>query len=174
MELTGPASLNHVAYPTWDSAATYRFYTEVLRCPFVAAIQLDEVPSNGAATPFLHTFYALSNGGCVAFFEVDGLTPAADDGVPSWIRHLALDVESVESLTQWRQHFLDHGVEPVGIVDHDGTWISLYVFDPNGVRIELTVQTRPLTESDRTEGLAALSDWCTARGQGLDLDDVRA
>ncbi|GAA1236069.1 VOC family protein [Prauserella halophila] len=162
-----PISLNHIAYPTWDSAATYRFYTEVLNCPFVAAIQLDDVPSTGDPTPFLHTFYGLSDGGCIAFFEVDGLPAAKSDGVPSWIRHLALDVSSVEELDEWREHFLRHGVEPVGVVDHDGTWQSLYVFDPNGVRIELTVQTRELDEQDRTNGLESLQRWCVQRGQQL-------
>ncbi|WP_226358419.1 VOC family protein [Pseudonocardia sp. ICBG601] len=162
-----PISLNHIAYPTWDSAATYRFYTEVLRCPFVAAIQLDQVPSTGDPTPFLHTFYGLSDGGCVAFFEVDGLPAPQPDGVPTWIRHLALDVSSVEELHEWREHLLRHEVEPVGVVDHDGTWLSLYVFDPNGVRIELTVQTRELGEPDRVEGLESLQRWCAQRGQRL-------
>jgi catechol 2,3-dioxygenase-like lactoylglutathione lyase family enzyme len=162
-----PISLNHIAYPTWDSAATYRFYTEVLGCPFVAAIQLDQVPSTGAPTPFLHTFYGLSDGGCIAFFEVDGLPEAGPDGLPSWIRHLALDVASEAELGDWRDHLVRHGLEPVGVVDHDGTWQSLYVFDPNGVRIELTVQTRELGAVDREEGLEALQRWCAQRGQKL-------
>jgi|SRR5437868_959046 len=162
-----PASLNHIAYPTWDSAATYRFYTEVLRCEFVAAIQLDKVPSSGEQVPYLHTFYALGSGGCIAFFEVDGLPAPTDDGVPQWIRHLALDVASVEDLNEWLDHFAAHGVETVGVVDHDGVWNSVYVFDPNGIRIELTVQSRPLDDNDRAEGTKNLIAWCRERGQDL-------
>jgi catechol 2,3-dioxygenase-like lactoylglutathione lyase family enzyme len=163
--ITHPLSLNHIAYPTWDSSATYRFYTEILRCEFVAAIQLDTVPSNGAKTPYLHTFYRLHNGGCVAFFEVDKLAEPHPDGIPNWIRHLALDVSSLEELAEWRDHFAAHGLDPNGIVDHDGTWESVYIFDPQGVRIELTVQTRPLDDSDRDIGLRTLQEWASAHGQ---------
>lgn len=163
--ITRPLSLNHIAYPTWDSAATYRFYTEVLRCEFIAAIQLDTVPSTGANTPYLHTFYRLQRGGCIAFFEVDDLDEPAPDGIPAWIRHLALDVASLEELSEWRDHFEAHGLNPVGIVDHDGVWESLYIFDPQGVRIELTVQNRPLGESDRQSGLQTLARWAVQHGQ---------
>src|SRR5882757_2146053 len=167
MNVRGPISMNHLAYPTWDSAATYRFYTEVLGCPFIAAIQVDAVPSTGDPTPFLHTFYGLSSGGCIAFFEVDGLERPQPDGVPSWLRHVALDVESVGDLERWREHLLAHGVDTVGAVDHDGTWTSLYLFDPNGVRIELTVQSRELDADDYAQGLGSLNKWCAARGQML-------
>jgi catechol 2,3-dioxygenase-like lactoylglutathione lyase family enzyme len=156
-----PISLNHVAYPTWDSQATYDFYTEVMQCKFLAAIQLDSVPSTGTATPFLHTFYGFSSGEAIAFFEVDGLERPEHDPIPSWIRHLAVNVGSMEELLNWEVHLKDSGVEAVGVVDHDGTWQSLYVFDPNGVRIELTHQTRPLTESDASEGLEMLAAWNT-------------
>lgn len=162
-----PRSLNHIAYPTWDSAATYDFYTEVLRCPFVGAIQLDAVPSTGDPTPFLHTFFALADGGCIAFFEVDGLASPADDGMPRWLRHLALNVASLAELDEWRAHFQLHGIDSVGVVDHEGIWSSIYVFDPNGVRIELTVQHRPLADGDRAHGLEIVREWCESRGRAL-------
>jgi len=82
-EVVAPSSLNHVAYPTWDSGATYRFYTEVLGCRFLAAIREERVPSTGEQQPFLHTFYGFTSGECIAFFEVDGLAPPKPDGIPS-------------------------------------------------------------------------------------------
>lgn len=164
--LSAPRSLNHIAYPTWDSQKTYDFYTGVMKCSFLAAIQLDVVPSSGAATPYLHTFYGLSSGEAIAFFEVIGLPPAIPDGVPSWIRHIALNVDSMAELDAWQKHFSDCGVETVGIVDHDGTWESLYLFDPNGVRIELTYQARELTEADASAGLRTLAEWNRRREHG--------
>ncbi|MEU6700564.1 VOC family protein [Pseudonocardia sp. NPDC046786] len=158
-ELQAPRSLNHIAYPTWDSQRTHDFYTRVLRCPLIAAIRQDEVPSSGARTPFLHTFFGLADGSAIAFFEVDGLPEYEPDAVPSWIRHLALNIDSMEELLTWKAHFETEGVEVNGIVDHDGVWESLYVFDPNGVRIELTLQTRELTEQDAREGAANLQAW---------------
>ncbi|SHL11473.1 Catechol 2,3-dioxygenase [Pseudonocardia thermophila] len=163
--LRAPRSMNHIAYPTWDSQATYDFYTRVLKCPFLTAIRLDVVPSSGERTPYLHTFYGLHDGGAIAFFEVEGLEqPTGPDPIPSWIRHVALNVDSMEELHAWKEHFAAEGVETVGIVDHDGVWESLYVFDPNGVRIELTLQTRPLTEEDARDGAAVLAAW-TARSR---------
>lgn len=157
--LRAPRSLNHIAYPTWDSQRTHDFYTQVLKCPFLAAIRLDEVPSSGEQTPYLHTFFGLQDGGAIAFFEVEGLPDPGPDSVPSWIRHIALNVDSMEELHAWKAHFEAEGVEVAGIVDHDGVWESLYIFDPNGVRIELTLQTRALTDADAQEGADALRVW---------------
>jgi catechol 2,3-dioxygenase-like lactoylglutathione lyase family enzyme len=164
-----PRSLNHVAYPTWDSGATYRFYTEVLGCDFLAAISEDRVPSTGEPHAFLHTFYGFTSGECIAFFEVDDLAPPTPDGIPSWIRHLALNVDTVEALDAWKERLTAHGVEVLGTVDHEETWISLYFFDPNGVRIELTAQVRELTEEDGRAGLDLLTRWTSARGQSITL-----
>lgn len=157
--LLSPRSLNHIAYPTWDSQKTHDFYTRVLGCPFLAALRLDRVPSSGEQTPYLHTFFGLRDGGAIAFFEVDGLGDPGPDSIPSWIRHIALNVDSVDELHAWKAHFEAEGVESVGIVDHDGVWESLYVFDPNRVRIELTVQTRELSDCDVRAGARVLSEW---------------
>jgi catechol 2,3-dioxygenase-like lactoylglutathione lyase family enzyme len=160
-----PISLNHIAYPTWDSQATYDFYTRVMRCAFLAAIQLDSVPSVGAPTPFLHTFYGMSSGEAIAFFEVEGLERPTSDPIPSWIRHIAVNVADRDELVAWQQHLKEQGVEATELVDHDGTWESLYLFDPNGVRIELTVQSRELDGKDAAEGLTTLEAW-NARRRG--------
>ena len=162
-DLRVPRSLNHIAYPTWDSQATHDFYTEVLKCEMLAAIQLDQVPSSGARTPYLHTFFGLGDGSAIAFFEVDGLPRPEPDSVPSWVRHIALNVDSMEELHAWKAHFAAKGVETVGIVDHDGVWESLYLFDPNGVRIELTLQTRELDESDAKAAAETLRKWTARR-----------
>lgn len=156
---TAPVSLNHVAYPTWDTSATYRFYTEVLGCTFLGAIQLDVVPSTGERSPYLHSFFGFESGEAIAFFEVDGLEPPPDDGFPKWIRHIAFNVSSMESIHAWKERLVDKGVDVTGVVDHDGMWQSLYLFDPNGVRLELTYQARPLTEDDAVKGRALIQAW---------------
>lgn len=160
--------MNHVAYPTFDMAATYRFYVGVLGCRLVGSIRKDAVPSTGDATPFLHSFFALGSGECLAFFEVEGLEqPTQGDGIPSWIRHIALDVDSYDEVLAMKQRLQAHGVDVIGVVDHDGTWSSIYCYDPNGVRIEITHQSRPLTEEDEAEGLRLLREWAHERGQSL-------
>lgn len=154
-----PKAVNHIAYPTFDTAATHRFYTEVLGCKLVAAIREDHVPSTGAQTPFLHTFFALESGECLAFFEVEGIEPPTDDGLPTWIRHVALSVGSPAELTRVREQLLSRGVQVTDEIDHEGTWSSIYFFDPNGIRIELTYQSRDLNDDDATRAHELINAW---------------
>lgn len=163
-----PTALNHVAYLTTDTAETHRFYTEVLGCRLVAAVEEHEVPSTNEQTSFLHTFFAMKTGECLAFFEIDGQQQPPEDDVPSWVRHIALTIDSPDELESWQSHLADKGIDVKGPVDHEGIWTSLYFFDPNGVRIELTHQNRDLTDSDAEEASALLSDWAKQRGLALE------
>jgi glyoxylase I family protein len=144
-----PRRLNHVAYVTRDTAATIRFYEDILGMPLVSYAAADKVPSTGDSGHFLHTFFQMGDGSCIAFFEIEGLpAEALESRLPLWARHLALSVDSPEELEDARQHLLSHGVDVLGPVDHEGIWSSLYFFDPNGVRLEITYQGRSLEEQN--------------------------
>lgn len=160
-----PIGLNHLAYPTWDTGETMRFYTEVLGCELVAAVREERVPSTGAETPFLHTFFQMRSGECMAFFEVDEMPPPKDDGVPSWVRHVALSIDSMAELEEWMARLDEHGVEYIGPVDHEGIWQSIYFFDPNDIRLELTYQTTELDEEHKREAEELIESWMAERGQ---------
>jgi len=80
---------------------------------------------------------------------------------------VAFNVDTVEALEAWKARLTARGVEVLGTVDHEETWKSLYFFDPNGVRIELTAQVRDLTEADGRAGLALLTSWTRERGQSI-------
>jgi catechol 2,3-dioxygenase-like lactoylglutathione lyase family enzyme len=157
--LAPPTSLNHIAYLTFDTEATLDFYTRVMGCRLVGAVQEDRVPSTGDASPFLHMFFSLGNGECIAFFNVEGLEPGVDDGLPSWPRHLALGVDSREELDAWKAHLEAAGLDVVGVTDHHGIWYSIYFFDPNGIRLELTYQGRPLDGNDAEAAGKMVRDW---------------
>lgn len=167
MSTLTPHSLNHVAYLTTSTAETHRFYTQVLGCRLVAAVEEDEVPSIGEDTSFLHTFFAMESGECFAFFEIEGQEQPEPDGVPDWVRHIALSVGSLDELEAWKSHVAAQGVEVRGPVDHEGIWTSIYFFDPNGIRIELTHQNRDLTEHDAAEASNLLSSWAESHGVAL-------
>src|SRR4051812_4793265 len=65
-----PKGLNHLAYLTWDTAATVQFYEEVLGFPLVYTIVEDKIPSAGiTGQPFLHTFFDMGQGELLAFIE---------------------------------------------------------------------------------------------------------
>src|SRR5262245_46168911 len=96
-------SLNHIAMPTNNTAETYRFYTDVLGMKLRSAVREERVPSTGDETPFLHTFFALEDGSCIAFFDIAGEDYSGySDGVPSWIRHFAFNVDSYDELLAWK------------------------------------------------------------------------
>lgn len=156
-----PVGVNHVAYQTMDVEATHRFYTEVLRCRFAGAIRSDGATlTSGERSPaFLHVFYETERGDCLAFFALEGDWERRDDGLPVFTRHLALGVHDADELAEWRQRLVDHGVTVSEPVDHDGIWTSIYFFDPNGVRLELTHQRRALGDADAARAQAALEDW---------------
>jgi catechol 2,3-dioxygenase-like lactoylglutathione lyase family enzyme len=155
-----PKGLNHVAYVTKDTAATTRFYTEVLGMKLVGHAIDDSVGSTGEKSRFLHTFFEMGDGSCIAFFEIEGQQhDHHDTPLPRWAAHLALSVDSMEELRAAHQRLLDEGVEVRGVIDHEGVWNSIYFFDPNGVRLELTYQSRPLTDEDAAAAQTAVAQW---------------
>ncbi len=146
--------LNHVAYPTFDTAATVQFYTEVLGFRLVDAVR-DEIPPHR----FLHTFFAMESGEIIAFFDILAMEKPARDHLPPWVRHLAMSVDSAETLAAWKARLESHGVQVRGPVEHDGVWSSIYFQDPNEVMLELTHQSRPLNDADAERAAVLVAEW---------------
>jgi catechol 2,3-dioxygenase-like lactoylglutathione lyase family enzyme len=160
MTTTRPTGLNHVAYVTRDTLATKRFYTEVLGMRLVNYARDESVGSTGEPTSFLHTFFEMGDGSCIAFFEIEGVEQDHHDSpLPRWAPHLALSVGSREELEAAHRRLTDEGIEVRGVVEHEGIWSSIYFFDPNGVRLELTYQNRALTDADAEAAEQAVDDW---------------
>jgi catechol 2,3-dioxygenase-like lactoylglutathione lyase family enzyme len=164
-EFTRPLGLNHVAYLTHDTAKTVEFYTGVLGMRLVGHALDDKVESTGEAQRFLHTFFEMDDGSCVAFFELEGLADEADRTiVPKWVRHIALTVPSPKALEEARERLVAAGMDVIGPVDHEGIWSSIYFFDHNDVRVELTHQRRPLDDADAEAAAAAVEEWVARAG----------
>ena len=49
-------------------------------------------------------------------------------------------MDTVLELENTKQRLQAHGIEVLGVTDHH-VFKSIYFFDPNGIRLELTVQT---------------------------------
>ncbi|WP_116997678.1 VOC family protein [Desertimonas flava] len=167
MSFSRPRGLNHAAYLTRDTAKTVAFYTDVLGMRLVGHALDDKVGSTGEAQRFLHTFFEMADGSCIAFFDLEGLGDDADQTiVPKWVRHIALSVDSVEELEEARQRLVAAGIDVIGPVDHEGIWQSIYFFDHNDIRLELTYQTRPLDERDAAAAADAVAAWTASRSGG--------
>lgn len=134
--------LHHFAWRCRDAEETRRFYEDLLGLPLVHVIRKDEVPSTGEHCPYVHLFFRLHDGSCIAFFDLGDDTAAAPSpNTPAWVNHLALRVADEADLRSMRVRLRAAGVDVIGPVDHDGYILSIYFFDPNGLRLELTTET---------------------------------
>lgn len=138
---TACIGFHHLAFVTTDSAATVRFYEDVLGMPLVHAVLDDKVPSAGVTdSPFLHTFFDMGANTYVGFIEIDGLPPERrDDRIPDWPRHIAIQLKSLTALEEKREQLLAKGVEVTAIHGHADRIRSIYIHDPNGIRVEFCV-----------------------------------
>ena len=133
--------LHHVAYRCIDAKQTVEWYEKYLNMTFVLAIAEDQVPSTKAPDPYMHVFLDMGQGNILAFFELPN-SPAMgrDANTPAWVQHLAMKVDSVDTLLETKARLEADGIEVIGPTDHT-IFQSIYFFDPNGHRLELAVDT---------------------------------
>ena len=152
--------VDHAAFPTFDPAATVRFYRDVLGFPVVHSICAagwgpEDHPD------FIHFFFDIGNGDRIAFFYYFGLEPLAGGpqgdvyarfaaDVPRFFvrsRHLAIHVDNDEDLTEYQRR-LDGSEWPCTLRLQHETIESIYTNDPNGYMIEFTRVLRPVTPQE--------------------------
>jgi len=133
--------IHHVAYRCNDAKQTVEWYEKYLNMKFILAFSEDEVPSTKEPDPYMHVFLDAGGGNVLAFFELPTRpTMDRDRNTPSWVQHLALEVDSMEDLVETRQRLEADGINVVGPTNHT-LFQSIYFFDPNGHRLELAYNT---------------------------------
>lgn len=156
--------LFHFAYPCRDAEETRHFYEDLLGLPLVNCMQADTVPSTGEKKPYVHIFFEMGDGSYIAFFDLgENELPLPSPNTPDWVQHLALEVGSIDQVTELRDRLRAAGVDTTDVIDH-GFIKSVYCFDPNGLRLEVTVRTEDADylQSAAEAARAALDAW-TAR-----------
>ncbi len=134
-------SLHHFAWRCRDAAETRAFYEDLLGLPLVHVITSENVPSTGENDPFCHIFFEMRDGSCIAFFDLgDGEAAEPSANTPGWVNHIALEVGSLDDQAAAKARLEAAGVEVLGPIDHHFCQ-SVYFFDPNGFRLELTART---------------------------------
>jgi catechol 2,3-dioxygenase-like lactoylglutathione lyase family enzyme len=136
-------SLHHIAFACQDVAETDHFYQEILGFPLAHA-QLDEAKDGGWLR---HTFYDLGDGSYIAFFDLHGVGEPAELrteistglGLPAWVNHVAIRADAAK-VDEVKARLDKAGLAVEMELDH-GWCQSLYVTDPNGILVELTVDT---------------------------------
>lgn len=154
--------LHHIAYRCRDAEETRHFYEDLLGLPLVHVVRADEVGSTGEHCPFIHLFFGLTDGSSVAFFDLgDGQAVEPWPHTPRRVNHLALRVGSEAEVDEAKRRLEAAGVEVLGPALHGGFVRSIYFFDPNGIRLELTLTTSSDQElaAFRREARAACDTW---------------
>lgn len=133
--------IHHVAYRCKDAKETVEFYTRVLNMNFILAIAEDRVPSTKEPDPYMHIFLDAGMGNILAFFELPNSPDMdRDRNTPQWVQHIALQVKDTDALIQAKKELEEKGIEVIGPTNHEIIQ-SIYFFDPNGHRLELTTVT---------------------------------
>ncbi|BAO90918.1 VOC family protein [Caballeronia cordobensis] len=157
--------LHHFAWRCRNAEETRHFYEDILGLPLVHLIRLDRVPSTGEYCPYVHLFFEMADGSNIAFFDLgDGTAAEPSPNTPAWVNHIALRLATLDELETMKQRLVDHGIEVLGVTDHHFVR-SIYFFDPNGLRLELTVPVAPpdTLASYRKEAHAGLDAWTESR-----------
>ena len=153
--------IHHVAYRCRDAKETVEFYQRVLDMDFLLAIAEDEVPSTKEPDPYMHVFLDAGMGNVLAFFEIPNSPEMGrDPNTPTWVQHIAFEVESMDELMRLKKKAEDEGLEVVGPTDHS-LFQSIYFFDPNGHRLEIAANTATdeMLERLREVAPAMLEEW---------------
>ena len=161
--------LYHFSFPCRDGEETRAFYEDILGMPLVACMSSDRVPSTGEFRPYAHFFFEMKDGSYLAFFDLGrNEMPSPSPNTPDWVMHFAIEMDSVDDVLEARDKLNAAGVETTDLVDHDFI-NSVYFFDPNGLRLELTarVEKPGQLEEMRRTAHEELNKWTRRKAELL-------
>jgi glyoxylase I family protein len=153
--------IHHVAYRCNDAKITADWYKEMLDMDLTVSISEDHVPSTKEPDPYMHIFLDAGMGNVLAFFELTGQKDMGrDENTPTWVQHIAFEVESIDILEKTKEALIGKGLDVLGLTDH-GVFKSIYFFDPNGHRLELCANTGTESQMKTLKEIAPemLEEW---------------
>src|SRR3954467_8678481 len=135
--------VHHLALNTEDMRMTVDFYARIVGMPLVHARKVPAVLGTGLANrgnpPYeriRHYFFDMGNDSLLAFFEIPrGAEPPGSPKRTAGRRTspFAVTVQNFEAL---QKRLRDAGVAYDGPIDILPGLVSIYFFDPNGIRLE--------------------------------------
>jgi catechol 2,3-dioxygenase-like lactoylglutathione lyase family enzyme len=135
--------IHHLALNTEDMRMTTDFYTKVVGMPLVHAMKvpagLGSGPGNRGNPPYeriRHYFFDMGNDSLLAFFEIPrGAEPKVKRDAIGGMQHCAFAV-TPKAFSALQERLKQHGVPYDGPLDILPGLVSIYFFDPNGIRLE--------------------------------------
>lgn len=164
---------HHIAYRCLDAEQTRWFYEDVLGLKLASAFVFEEAPGTGEPIEYMHLFFEAGDGKYVAFFDApENAPPGAFDRKHSFDMHVAFEVASEEQLLDMQKRIRAHGKTCFGPIEHDFVR-SIYMYDPNGIQIEITYRTSKhdaLMEEEARNAAATIKEWTQrTRARKLEL-----
>lgn len=173
-----PSRLHHHAFVVKDQEVNRHFFEDILGLPLVATwCERTYHPDFGREFDYCHTFFALADGGALAFFQfadadiyekAKAILPPSGGG---WW-HVAVKA-SQKSFDEILARVKAHGVAH-RVTDH-GYCVSLYVTSPDGLKVEFTVDApnvEAINAQRRTDAHSELTRWLA--GDRHANNDIRA
>jgi len=159
-----PTRLHHHAFAVKDQEVNRHFIEDILGLPLVATwCERNFNKSVGREVDYCHTFYAMADGGALAFFQF------ADEEV--WEKSRAIFPEIANfwhiSFLVTQQSFdelvarLTEAKVPFHQIEH-GYCLSLYIKSPDGLPLEFTVDPPNAAQIDkmrRADAHTELARW---------------
>lgn len=160
--LTRLHHIHHAAYRCRDAEQTRWFYEDVLGFPLVAAMVFDEEPGASKKRDYMHLFFQMGDENFIAFFDVpDDVEERMFIARHGFDQHLAFEVDTMDELKAWRRKINKAGRPCFGPIDH-GFIHSIYMYDPNGVQVEITTRDGRYDEilaEDAANAHRVLKEW---------------
>jgi catechol 2,3-dioxygenase-like lactoylglutathione lyase family enzyme len=131
--------VHHAAYRCLDAEQTRWFYEDVLGLKAAAGLVIDGVPGTGEDLTYMHLFFKMGDG-FLAFFDSPEDAKVGDfDRKESFDLHLAMEADTHEDMLAMQARIRSFGIKCAGPIDH-GFVQSVYMYDPNGIQVEITVR----------------------------------
>jgi catechol 2,3-dioxygenase-like lactoylglutathione lyase family enzyme len=138
--------VHHCAFLCFDAAETREFYENVCGLKTVAAFTFDGIVDTPVKVRYMHIFFEMADGNCVAFFDLPNhLRPNDFKRTSGFKQHIAMMVGSEEEMLAFKQRWEAHGYPVDGPLDHHFVK-SIYTYDPNGIQVEITVKAKNYDE----------------------------
>ena len=160
-----PLRLHHNAYVVKDHEANRHWLEDILGIPLVATwCEKTYRADLGREVEFCHTFFALKDGGALAFFqfadeEMYELTQAK--GPPKVGSHYHIALKASNQTYEELKARLNTAGEPFRETDH-GYCKSIYTTSPDGMILEFTCDPPDVAEIDalrRADAHSELERW---------------
>ena len=161
-----PTRLHHNAYVCADQERTRHFYEDIIGLPLVATwIEQGQSPDfPGREISFAHTFFAIGDGGALAFFQFadpEMYEQTQTENPPKIGRHYHIAFKAEPDTYEELKARLMRAGEPYRETNH-GYCKSIYVNSPDGLIVEFTQDPEDVAAIDaarRADAHSELARW---------------